>query len=389
MKRQVIRLEAFKLEHIFVFIFCVFFSLYIFNGYEYGATVESVLIPTVLLLLASFCKKHNYDLRGYIKAGLTFVCAVISTYFSNVINISQSRILTFGICCVVFALLPTTRISDKGIKKIIKFYMFLSYILVVLVALGYILGFGIDSYGRASINMGGFFKDQNYLSAFFLPAFAFAFYGLIYSKVNRLRNVVFCIVTLFSVFVMGSRGSFLTILLIVAVVFAKIILADRNLFRKVVLLVSLCLSVLILYIGMQSLPLFQRMMGFESYGSDVRIRLWQAGIMGFLNSPLIGSGIGAASYYSNFIVGNAVHNSFIEIIADQGILGGIVIIWIMWDIFYSPRGNRFLMFILMIAYFLPLFFLTGYSNMTFWMPVIFMQFLSNKLKSNPNLSLYD
>lgn len=388
MKFTIRSMKYLKPEQIFQFFFCVFLFFYLFNGYEFGATVESVFAPAILLLFSSLLVCQNFEIGSYLQAGVLAGLAVASTYFSDIINISQSRIMTFCFCCIMFAVVPGTRVSDNTCRKIISFYIKFSFLLVLLVVAGYLFGFGIDSYGRASINFGEFYKDQNYLSAYFIPAFAISFYGIIYSGKARLQKILYCSLTLFAIFVMGSRGSFLTILLIIVFVVTKMLLKDKNLKRKIVLLVLLFFGAFVLYTGLESLPLFQRMTGFESYGSDVRLRLWTAGLSGFLNHPVVGSGIGAASTYSWEIIGNAVHNSFIELLSDQGISGCLVLLYMYWDIFNTSKGNRFFIFILMISFFVPLFFLTGYSNFTFWMPMFFMKFISRRLKYSYELNLY-
>ena len=101
---------------------------------------------------------------------------------------------------------------------------------------------------------------------------------------------------------------------------------------------------------------------------------------GFTSHPILGSGIGAASAYSWNIIGNAVHNCFIELLADQGIAGCIIAIWMYIDMMRIQRDCLPFMLLLMSAFFLPLFFLTGYSNLTFWMPMLFMKMVSNMLK---------
>lgn len=103
--------------------------------------------------------------------------------------------------------------------------------IVLLIVAGYILGFGVDSYGRVSINYGDFLKTR-IIYPLFLPAFAIVFCRTIYSYKGRVRNIVFCVLSVFAVFTMGSRGSFLTILLIVASVVGKMFLKDRSIVRK-------------------------------------------------------------------------------------------------------------------------------------------------------------
>ncbi|MCI8513119.1 MAG: O-antigen ligase family protein [Lachnospiraceae bacterium] len=364
------------IQEAFTFCFCFFLVLYIFNGYEFGAPFEYTIIPISIVFLVSLFTKHKYDVKSFLLVLLLILLGIVSTLSSNIINFTQSRVLTFSITCVVCIWIGDVYINEKYMNRILSFYVAFSFIIVAMIIAGYLFGFGVDSHGRASINYGDFFKDQNYLSAFFLPAFSIAFYRIIYSEKGKIRNSVFCILSLFAVFIMSSRGSFLTILLITAFVIGKMILVDKSIIKKVVLIGLLLVAVIVIYNFFQSLPMFQRMMNFESYGSDVRLRLWAAGFNGFFYSPLIGSGIGSASEYSWRLVGNAVHNSFIEFIADQGILGAVVVLLILLRIFMRKREKRFFISILMISFFVPLFFLTGYTNFTFWMPVMFISLIA-------------
>lgn len=375
-------------QFIFTASFCLFLVLYIFNGYEFGAPFGQTILPISIVLVASLFTKHEHDYKYYSLIIILAILALISTVNSDVVNFSQSRAWTFLLTCAICTWIGGVRISKEYLEKILSFYMNLSFMIVLLIVAGYIFGFGVDSYGRVSINYGDFFKDQNYLSAFFLPAFAIVFCRTIYSYKGRVKNIVFCVLSVFAVFTMGSRGSFLTILLIVASVVGKMFLKDRSVVRKIIFIFLLVIAVFVLYYLFQSLTMFQRMTGFESYGSDVRIRLWAAGINGFVNSPLIGSGIGSASQYSWSLVGNAVHNSFIELLSDQGLLGAIVIVWMLLHFLNRGKGNIFIIFILMTSFFVPLFFLTGYSNFTFWMPVMFMNLITNNIK-NSRTVLFD
>ena len=84
----------------------VYFCFYLFNGYEFGATVESVFAPAILLLFSSLLVCQNFEIGSYLQAGVLAGLAVASTYFSDIINISQSRIMTFCFCCIMFAVVP-------------------------------------------------------------------------------------------------------------------------------------------------------------------------------------------------------------------------------------------------------------------------------------------
>ena len=254
-----------------------------------------------------------------------------------------------------------------------KWYIRFSFALTIIIILGYIFGFGIDDAGRASIKYGDFFKDQNYLAAYYMPAFAYKMYQVLLGKKRGIFDIAFIFSSVLSVLLMGSRGAFLTELLIIFLLVFKMLLSDKNLIRKIGLIILLIVGTIAIYIVFSSSPLFQRMTKFENYSSDVRLRLWIAGLNGFRNNIWLGSGIGSASTYSWALVGNAVHNCFIEILSDHGIIGALLILWSFIKILKVNRNRRLLTLVFFIGLFAPLFFLTGYSNMTFWMPMLFLQ----------------
>ncbi|MFQ8733815.1 MAG: O-antigen ligase family protein [Enterocloster bolteae] len=384
---MVIKIKRKKAHHIvsvkeclFQYAFCIFLFCYIINNYEFGAILEKTIIPASILLLAALTLPRDIELKHYVQAAGMAFFAALSTYFSDTINFTQSRIFHIMFCIVMFAFVPGVQIKSSTVKKIISFYVNFAFALSLLVIVGYIFGFGVDSYGRASIKFETFYKDQNYLSAYLMPPFAVNIYDVFFSGKDRSRKLIYCASTVIAVFIMGSRGSFLTILCICALVLAKVILKDGNLIRKAGLLILLGVFTAGFYFFFRSLPVFSRMTEFGGYGSDVRLRLWAAGLSGFTSHPILGSGIGAASAYSWNIIGNAVHNCFIELLADQGIAGCIIAIWMYIDMMRIQRDCLPFMLLLMSAFFLPLFFLTGYSNLTFWMPMLFMKMVSNMLK---------
>ena len=388
MKLQLYRINTLKLSQLFVYAYCFFLVIFVFNGYEFGAVFETMTIPLIILLVTSFFSHIEFDLLNLVLVIGLIISAVVATYSSTIVSFSQSRIWSFVACCLTYYWISCIRVDENKLHFILSFYVKFSFLLVFWIILGYIFGFGIDSYGRTSINFVEFFKDQNYLSAFFVPSFAICCYRMVYSKGRKVvLNILYMGMIVFAVFTMGSRGSFLTLIMIGTLFVAKIILKDRNFTRKCLLLLFLGVSVIVLYNTLQSLPLFQRMMGFEEYGSDVRIRLWAAALKGFWEHPVLGSGIGAGSVYAWSIVGNATHNSFVELLSDQGGVGTILVFGMSGRVFFSSKKNKFFILLLIVAFFLPLFFLTGYSNFTFWMPMFFVNFITNNLKDKDEIIL--
>lgn len=165
-------------QFIFTASFCLFLVLYIFNGYEFGAPFGQTILPISIVLVASLFTKHEHDYKYYSLIIILAILALISTVNSDVVNFSQSRVWTFLLTCAICTWIGGVRISKEYLEKILSFYMDLSFMIVLLIVAGYILGFGVDSYGRVSINYGDFFKDQNYLSAFFFQHLLYVFVEL-------------------------------------------------------------------------------------------------------------------------------------------------------------------------------------------------------------------
>lgn len=367
-------------QEIFMVLLCLTLFVYIINFYEFGAILYRIIVPITLLLISSIALPRSRNVKSYIQMVGIICFALLSTFMSKTISISTSRVSHLAFCCLAFACFAEIKLREETIIKVIHFYVNFSFVLSIIIILGAAFGFGIDPYGRASLNFGTFYKDQNYLSAYLVPAFAIEAYGLFFAWNKPIVRIVHCMFNIVAVFLMGSRGSFLAILAAGLLILGKAVFFNKSMRKKVIFLLLLAVLTAGLYVLLRHSPLYMRMLNFESYKSDVRIRLWAAGMQAFWNNPILGSGIGSSDVYSRSVVGNAVHNSFVELLADQGIAGCIMIAWVYIDILKKTRkGCRYFVLVLLEAFFMPLFFLSGYSNTTFWVPMIFMKLLSNSL----------
>lgn len=70
-------------------------------------------------------------------------------------------------------------------------------------------------------------------------------------------------------------------------------------------------------------------------GSDIRISLIEEGFSMFLNSPLLGIGLGSFSTFSSS--GLYAHNDYIEVLASTGIIGLALYLTIYWYIYCKNR----------------------------------------------------
>lgn len=92
----------------FILAYVVFLFNYILNGYEFGATVESVRLTAAALLLFACVQKRRKDSFLYINGFLLICIAIISTLFSDVVNLGESRVFNLIFCMIVFIVLSDT-----------------------------------------------------------------------------------------------------------------------------------------------------------------------------------------------------------------------------------------------------------------------------------------
>jgi O-antigen ligase len=81
-------------------------------------------------------------------------------------------------------------------------------------------------------------------------------------------------------------------------------------------------------------------------GDDVRLKMIDAGLSGWVNSPLIGHGVDSFKYLNQNITGHFYysHNNFVEVLYNFGILGFILyygfIARLMYRIIKIPKCNK-------------------------------------------------
>lgn len=103
----------------------------------------------------------------------------------------------------------------------------------------------------------------------------------------------------------------------------------------------------------------------------------------FVENPLLGGGMGSASITSAAQVGNVSHNIYVDIIGDFGIIGtsAIALCGIHCAGIFKKKDLSY-MFGFFCSAFMPLFFINGFTTMTFWLPVTLLVIFANFSKSN-------
>lgn len=357
----------------------------IINGNMYVAGLSFVWIPSVLLLGSSLLIKHtNIFIYRNLILLLIGLSAWYSTAFSDVVEISGSFVnLVF--CLFSFAIISTVKYDDKMCNKIFRFYKLFAFTICCIMCINFVIRYGLSVNDRVSIRYFGITKDVNYLTAFLVPAYTLFFYGAIIG--GKQRYYLNCFTMLIAIFLAGSRSVFLS------AIFSSVLIIAYNMFSKqssikhrIVIIFSLFIGLVVFFFLFENNPLFSRMTTTENYDSNSRLVIWEFALEAFYRNPIWGSGIKSGSYFSQLGTRWVTHNSWLDILAGQGIVGSFLIGLLLFTLFKKiKRTNRVLLLAFFITCFFPLFFINGYECATFWMPMLFCKILSDICKTKENL----
>ena len=231
---------------------------------------------------------------------------------------------------------------------------------------------------RIVLKLFGVTVDPNNDAAFLAVGIAISLYFIISSNKRRTRKIISVIsimINTYALFLTGSRGGLLTEIAIIAVLALLYIQKGKH---KVLFILGLIgLFVALNYLAQHYLPtdIYIRLFETSTYeGGSERTDIWGNAIeLMASNSLFYFFGAGWGSYYGFNGYHVVMHNTFLSMFCDAGIIGLLL--------FYSPivKATRYLYkekcilpLLLLVAGFVPSFFLEAINKRFFWNAVMFL-----------------
>lgn len=187
------------------------------------------------------------------------------------------------------------------------------------------------SFYRKDLDSGGIFTNLggNELAAFYAH-FMFLALGLFFYEKNKILKIFYigtAVFTLYPITYLFSRGAY-----------AAVVIGLLYIGLKKSKLILLCLIILF-FMWTTVLPdaAIERILMTQTEGGELedsatlRLDYWILGFKQFLRSPLIGVGFDTSPIFR----GGDLHNAYIEILAEQGIIG----LWIFMALLYATFRN--------------------------------------------------
>ena len=211
--------------------------------------------------------------------------------------------------------------------------------------------------------------DPNFMGLPFSVASALELYFLI-NKRHRLGTLIaliFCYVSsVFIVVLSASRGSALSFVLSnLIVLFLYLTRKNKSVLKKIVVLTLVVVAgfLMVFFFYEKFGNAFARILTIGQAGSDNgRFELWQSGIETWKSNWLIGGG-----FYANFErFGKAVHNTYIEVLSESGIVGFILLFPYLIRAFKKCLLYNRYMFGALVALLIQIAFLDALDNRVLW-----------------------
>lgn len=296
--KKKMKLTQFTIWYFFFFLFLFFSSIF------YGQSDISILFPTFVSLIISFC-------------------------FIQTIN-SEEKLIKSANVYVVSALVMGLMIWSSG-------------------QLDYIY-WGVSGEERLGTEITG---NANVFTALFMYSGVFASWFMVFEE-KTIYKIVYALLFLFILFIMILSGGRKTIISIMMSLIVFMIMKEggkksyvKNLIFAILIVFGIFFIIMnnsFLYdlIGERFEGLFNLFTGKGSDigGDDIREQMFVLAIDGWLDKPILGHGIDSFKFYNQSVTGHFYysHNNFVELLYDVGIIGFLLFYSFYFYIYRSLRN---------------------------------------------------
>lgn len=276
-------------------------------------------------------------------------------------DLDASTLVVMTTTLVVTLCLILNLHSLKDVESLTKIYVLAGVILGILLYVSGVLENILVSMSLGEEERLGseVFGNANILSEMLMVSAMYSSWLMIYSdsRVTKLVSLASFVFILIMMVLSGGRKT------IIAVIVATIwfLLSKQHTIKKriksIILTIALIYACLyaVQYIEFINIAIGDRfegiyaiLLGQESdvSGDDIRLKMIDAGLSGWVDSPLIGHGVDSFKYLNQNVTGHLYysHNNFVEILYNFGILGFVLyygfIARLTYRIIKIPKCNK-------------------------------------------------
>ena len=365
-----------KMQNILI---CIYFFLAFFEPYLNGV-MGSLGKYYILLLIGVIILCHkDIKLKSFHWCFLFWlIYKIISLLWTNNLYIAQSHMFS-QIGMIGLLIILTAIPLDKQTISNIKFSIWMGSLAIGILAVFLSHPYHGTVETRQVLLLFGQEADPNNQAAFLLIGLTIALYELVLEKRYIILSIGTLIINTYTLFMTGSRGGLVGLAGVLLCIFFLAI-RKMNIMKRLKILIAVCILVAgLLWIAVRFLPeeIFERLFNFDSYeGGSERTEIWGNVLELIFTRLNVIFGAGWGDYYGYNAMYKVVHNTFLSMWCDVGLLGVILFFLpIAMVMLALLKRKDYLPILLIVCCFIPSFFIEAINKRFFW-NVIFYLFIS-------------
>jgi O-antigen ligase len=365
MENEIMPNNYMKVNSLMTFLFCMYLSFSVFEDYinQLVGNLGKYFIFFVIICFFISYRNIKIKLQWYhLSVFLWLILKIVSIFWVSFNYIVQLHFKSQLGMVALFITMTLVDFDAKFCSAAVKTLLYTSCFMGCL-CLFFSEPYEGNVYARQVLTLLGMQMDPNNQSAFLLIGIAISLYYLFHIKAHGINNLLLTgmiIINVYAVFMTGSRAGLLCVI-VIAVISSLLVGKGKYLIPwkavKYVTIVSLAgLGVYNLAKRFLIMETFTRVFDFSGYkgGSD-RIDIGNNSIEIFKDNPFFGGGWGSYWGYNGYY--NVVHNTYISVLTDGGIIGFILLFTPIIYISVKSLKQRYILpFLILVSGLGPSFF---------------------------------
>ena len=355
-----------------IYMFLSYFEIYL-PGISGPSTRYLIFVLSLMFLYQYHWKVRRTTYITFIF--LWFVYKVVSITWSNQSNNDVSRTILSQIGMILLFTAMCGQVHDKKLLRTVLQVNYWSSFLFGLLTLVFHRSYISEVFvARQVLTLFGKQNDPNNCAAFLGIGIAIAAYSLVSEKRMKVVNILLILVNSYGIMLTGSRMGFLLLGLIAAAL--VLIPNNKDSFILGSFIKKAIVLVIILVIGIWIINRFlpvaslSRMLAFDEYSAGSgRTETWTLALELVLKErPIFGWGWGG---YSFSFVDSVLHNTFLTILCDGGIVGLLLFVVPIGKLSFRLTKRKYqLGLMILIPGVVSAFFLDAINKRFFWNTLI-------------------
>jgi O-antigen ligase len=297
-----------------------------------GVLVAGLWLGTILIE-GRFRKPHLFHVLLF----LFFVWNFVSAFWTLDIDGTLQRIKTYSQIFILILIYWEVFQKSEELMAALQAYVFGAYILVASTIYNFMMGNAAIAYETRFSATGVNAVDQALILMIGLPIAIRLFFAASNNRQGsflKAINIFFIPLSIFTIILTGSRTSLIAIIPFgIFLVGTQQIKFDRKIIVfAAVLILLLILAPFIPHAVIARLGTIGDSIGEGDLGG--RVELWREGIALLAKHPILGIGSGTM----DLSIGSAVHNTFISIAAETGLIGFTIFLITLGLVVYQTTG---------------------------------------------------